>query len=155
MKMTQPAKPTPNQDDLLADFTDRVLAEKTAALASSSDAELRGLEQTTLRLTQVFPKATVDDKTVRRMQADFKSRMRKANSSSRSVAWQSQRTRQRFGLALIAVAIIVAVFLITPFVISGNGSLTASAGLQNESLVGLLIVLAGVLLFIFWLGRRK
>ena len=53
--MTQPDKPNKTPDDLLADFTDRVMDGKTAILASSSDTELRGLEETVMRLNQAFP----------------------------------------------------------------------------------------------------
>jgi hypothetical protein len=153
MKMTQSTKPTPTQDDLLADFTDRVLDGKTAALASADD-ELRALEDATLRISRVFPKTALDDRKVRSMQADFKKRLRKASSSSTSF-WSSQRARQGFGLALAVIAVIAAVFLITPLILTGGGELTASAGVRNPGFLGLSIILVGILLFAFWQGRRK
>jgi hypothetical protein len=153
MKMTQSMKPSPTQDDQLADFTDRVLDGKTAALASS-DAELRALEDTTLRMSRVFPPAGLDERKVRSMQADFKKRLRKADAASTSF-WSSPRTRQRFGLALAVIAVIAAVFLITPFLVSGGGDLTASAGTRTPGILGLSIILVGILLFAFWQGRRK
>lgn len=153
MKMSQPNLNKPNPDDLLADFTDRVLDGKTSALASSADAELRGLEETILRLNQAFPQEAPDEKTLRRLQADFKVRARKAAPSSKP-AWQSQRSRQRFVLVFAAAAILAIIFIALPLLTLGNGSTQATAGLQPGSAI-LLIAAGCIIAFLVWQGRRK
>jgi hypothetical protein len=153
MKMTQSTKPNQTPEDLLADFTDRVLDGKTAVLASSSDDELRQLEETVMRVHQASPKEALEEKTIKRMQADFKSRARKAGSSSRT-GWQSQQSRQRIALAFAAIAILAAIFLVIPFLTSGNGGVQGTAGLQTQGTL-LLIAFGCVVVLLIWLGRRK
>lgn len=152
--MTQPDKPIQTPDDLLADFTDRVMDGKITAIASSSDQELRGLEETVMRFKRAFPTEPLDEKKLERMQADFKTRIRKESLISSRPAWQSRQFRQRFVLAFAAIAILVAIFMITPFLTSGIGDVQGTAGLQSQSIV-LLAILGGVIVLVFWLGRRK
>lgn len=153
MKMTQSNKPTQTPDDLLADFTDRVLDGKTAVLASSADDELRGLEETVMRLNRALPHESPDEATLKRLQADFRSRARSANRSSRP-AWQSQQSRRRLILAFTAIVILAAIFIGIPFLLSGSGSVQGAAGLQSQSILTLVAVGCVIVLFI-WLGRRK
>jgi len=153
MKMTQPDKPNKTPDDLLADFTDRVMDGKTAILASSSDTELRGLEETVMRLNQAFPQEPLGEKTVKHLQADLKSRIRKANTPTRP-AWQSRQSRQRFTLVFAVIVILAAIFITIPFLTSGTGDVQGTAGFQPQS-IALLAVLGGVIVLAFWLGRRK
>ncbi len=153
MKMSQPTQTNPNPDDLLADFTDRVLDGKTSVLASPEEEELRALEQTILRLHQAVPKSSLDEKTFKRMQADFKVRARKAGSSSKP-AWQSQTTRQRLVLAFAAIVVVVAIFISLPFLTSNPGSVQGTAGVEAQGII-LLAAAVCIVVLIFWLGRRK
>ncbi len=151
--MTEPKQPTKNPDDLLADFTDRVLDGKTAVLASSADDELRGLEETIMRLNQVLPHKAPDEATLKRLQADFTSRARSAGRSSRPV-WQSRQSRQRLILAFTAIVILVAIFIGIPFLLSGSGNIQATAGLQPQSILAL-VAIGGTVVLLIWLGHRK
>lgn len=151
--MTQPDKTTKTPDELLADFTDRVMDGKTSVLASPSDNELRGLEETVMRLNRAFPKEPLDEKTVKRLQADLKTRIRKANSASRP-AWQSRQSRQRFVMTFAVIAILAAIFITIPFLTSGPGDVQGTAGFQPQS-IALLAVLGCIIVLAFWLGRRK
>jgi hypothetical protein len=153
MKMTQPENPMNNLDDQLADFTDRVMDGKTALLASSSDDDLRGIEETVMRLNRAFPQEKLDERTIRRMQADFKTRVRKSNSTSRPI-WQSRQFRQRFTLAFAAITILAAIFIITPFITAGTGNIQGTAG-EHPGNIALLAILGCVFILILWLGRRK
>lgn len=149
--MTQPTKPNRKTDELLADFTDRVLEGKTAVLASS-DEELRGLEDVVVRLQQDLPQGAVDEKVRQRMTKDFKTRAR-IQTRSRST-WRSRQSRQRLILAFVAVAILAGVFLLIPFLTSSSGNVQATAGFQTPGL----LLLAGVVIVIgvvVWLARRK
>ena len=151
--MTQPEKPNKTRDDLLADFTDRILEGKTAVLASSSDDELRGIEETVIRLNRAFAKEPLDEKTLKRLQADLKSRIRKANSIARPV-WQSRQSRQRLALVYAAIVILAAIFITTTFLTSGTGDIQGTAGFQPQN-IALLTILGCVIVLAFWLGRRK
>jgi hypothetical protein len=154
--MTKSVKPAKNQVEALADFTDHVLNGKASTLhASDSDEELLGLEETALRLNLAFPQQAMDEKTIKRMQADFKMRRQKINASSHPVFWWSQQNRQRLVLAVAIVAIILAVFLILPFFASGSGNTQASAGLHPQNIGLLAFLIGGVVLLAIWLGRRK
>ena len=153
MKMSQPNSTKPNPDDLLADFADRVLDGKTSVLASPADGELRGLEETILRLNQAFPQQALEEKTLNRLQANFKVRARRAGSSSKPV-WQSQQSRQRLILVFAAIAILAVIFIALPFLTIGNGSAQATAGLQPGG-AALLIAAGCIIAFLVWQGRRK
>ena len=153
MKMTQSTKPTPNPDDLLADFTDRVLDGKTAVVASATDNELRSLEETVMRLHQGLPKGALNEQELRRMQADFKTRARRASMSSRP-DWQSQQSRPWIIPAFAAIAIFAAIFILMPFLTTGSGEVQGTAGFQPQGAF-LLLGVGGAIVLLIWLGRRK
>jgi len=64
------------QDNELADFVDRLLDGKKTP-ASTSDAELVGLEKTLLRLNDAFPPEELDEAKSRQMLTRLKARMRR------------------------------------------------------------------------------
>jgi len=142
-----------NQDDLLSEFTDRLLGGKTADPAASPDTELRGLEETVLQLNRAFPRDALDASSARRLQSDFQARVRKENREQRP-AWRSRQSRQRFGLLFAAIAIVIIVLVITPLLPVDNGSILGTAGTQIKG-IGLAVVLGALLLLALWLARRK
>ena len=152
--MTNIKKQTPSLDDLLADFTDRALDEKNTIVASSADEELSGLEETILRLQRVLPQEAPDKATLNRLQADFRSRARSADRSSRS-AWQSRQSRQRWSLAFIAIAVVIAIFFAIPLSLVDGGNVQATAGLQPQGVISILIAGAGIIAVFIWLRRRQ
>ena len=143
--MTKSIKVTKDLDDELAEFTDRILSGKASAPISSSDKEMLRLEETVLRLNQSISRQTLDERTTKRLLADFNIR-RRSVKQTRPVVWWSWQTRQRFGLALAAVILLVAGILIVPSLPSGNG-IPASAGLHPLG-VGLPVLLVGVVLLL-------
>ncbi len=151
--MTEQNKSTPTMDDRLADFTDRALDGKTTVLASGTDRELRELENTVMRINRAFPKEALDEKTLKRMQADFKSRARKASAPSRPI-WQSQQSRQRFVLAFAMIAILAAIFVSLPFLNTGNGEIQGTAGINAGGTL-LLVAIGCVIAILIWLRLRK
>ena len=147
--MNESKKTNRTPDDALADFTDQILAGKTSVPA---DAELRGLEETILRLKQALPPDTLDEKTARRMQANFKARVRKSDSQTLPV-WQFVRPRQRLAFAFAAVAL-VALLIVFPFLTPIGEPVEGTAGLQPQYV----ILLAGalcVIALLLWTRRRK
>jgi hypothetical protein len=153
MKMTSPSKATKTMEDQLADFTDRVLEGKTSVIASVADVELRDLEETVLLINRTAPQGTVDEKILRRMQADHILRTRRTSASGQPI-WKSQRSRQQAILVVAAIAVLGGILLALPFLTSGNGSMAGTAGLQPQNALPF-IILAGVIFLIIWLARRK
>jgi hypothetical protein len=152
--MTRSRKQTAQyQDDQLAEFTDRLLEGKADEVASSTDPELRGLEETVLRLKRAFPKGVLDASSARRLQSDFQARVRKENREQQP-AWRSRQSRQRLGLVLAGIAIVIVVLVITPLLPVDNGSILGTAGTQLPG-IGLAIVLGALLLLALWQARRK
>ncbi len=149
MSEPNPTQPTP--DDSLADFADRVLAGKTSAPDSSSDTELRGLEETILRLQQTLPQGDPDEKTLRHLQANFRARVRKADSPT-IPAWQFLRPRRNMALAFAAILAILVIAL--PFLPIDNGPLPGTAGRQAQDIL-LLAGIACVAILLIWARRRK
>lgn len=150
--MSQPNQTNPAPDDLLADFTDRVLDGKTSIPASSPDSELRGLEEMVLRLQQSLPQKALDEKTLKRMQADFKVRTRKAGSSSVPF-WQFLQPRQRLVLAF-AGAVLAALLIVFPFLTSITVPVEGTAGVQPQAIL-LLIGISCVVALLIWARRHK
>ena len=152
MKMTEPNQNNSTPDDRLADFTDRVLDGKASVPASPAEDELRGLEETVLRLKQTLPRETPDEKALRRMQANFEARVRKADSPT-IPTWQFLRPRQRLVLTFATVAL-VALLIAFPFLPLTNEPVQGTAGIQAERM----ILLAGsvcVVILLLWARRRK
>lgn len=149
--MSRPNQPQPTPDDSLADFTDRVLAGESLP-ASAEDVELRGLEETVLRLKQSLPQQALDERVLKRLQANFKVRVRKATSSDSSI-WQSLRLRQRLTLAFVGVAL-AAILIAVPFLPVPNGSIEGTAGLQPREI----LLLGGILcvtILLIWVRRQR
>jgi hypothetical protein len=150
MKMSEPNQTKPTPDDLLADFTDRVLDGKTSVPASPPNSELRGLEETVLRLKQTLSQEVPDLKKLRHMQANFRTRVRKADSPT-IPAWQFLRPHRNLALAFtVALAILLIAF---PFLLLKNGPVQGTAGFEPR----VAILLAGVvcvIVLLIW-ARRK
>ncbi len=151
MKMSEPNPTNPTPDDLLADFTDRVLDEETP-VASSTDAELRGLEETVLRLKRSLPQKALDEKILRHLQVNFKTRIRKVDSPLIST-WQFLRPRQRLVLAFASVAL-VALLIAFPFLPFNSGSIEGTAGIQAQGVI-LVVGIVCVVALLVWARRHK
>ncbi len=149
--MSQPNQPDPSPDDLLADFTDRVLNGETSVPASPADAELRGLKETILRLKRSLPREAPDEKFLKRMQADFKVRTRKINSTSS--VWQLLQPRQRLTLAFVGI-VLATILIAFPFLPVTNHPIQGTAGLQPRDLI-LLAGIVCVIVLLIWVRRRR
>jgi hypothetical protein len=152
MHMSQPDPTHSSPDDLLADFTDRVLDGETSLSTSLSDAETRRLEETILHLKRTLPREAPDEKLLKRMQADFKARVRKAEPSPSSV-WQLLRPRQRLVLAFAGLAL-AAILVMFPFLPLSTDPIDGTAGLQPAGVI-LLVGVVSVVLLLLWVRRHK
>ena len=153
--MTKPVNSVKNLDDALVDFTNQSLDKNvpTEPMLDSSNEELHTLEETVMMLNRAFPRQSLSEQTIKRMQADFKVRKAKIDYTPRKVFWKSQQTVQRFGLAL-AVIVILSILLVASFITGGSNSVQASAGLHPQS-IGLLVLAGGILFLAIWIGIRK
>ncbi len=149
MKMSEPNQTQLTPDDLLADFTDRILDGQASVPAS--DPELRGLEETVLRLKQSLPREAPDEKTLKHLQANFRARVRQADSPT-IPTWQVWRPRQRLVLAFaVALAILLIAF---PFLPLDNGPVQGTAGFQSQVVI-LLVGVVCVVALLLWTRRHK
>jgi hypothetical protein len=152
MTMSESKQTNPTPDDLLADFTDRVLEGKNSEPVSPADAELRGLEETVLRLQQALPQEALDEKKLRWMQANFHARVRKADSPTIPL-WQFPRPRQRLALVFAAVAL-AALLIAVPFLQFTSQPTPGTAGFQTQAVL-LLVGVVCVAALLIWARRRK
>jgi hypothetical protein len=151
-------KPTTRTNDVsieerLARFTDRARTRNITQAEPNVGAELQVLEDTVLRLSRAFPAASMDEVTVRRMQANLHSRTQL--KGRRSVPrWQSGQSRQRMVFAFAAVVAAVCLAVLAPFLTGSSTSGTASAISPNQVALGASLLAAAVLLGLF-IRRRK
>ena len=150
------------QDERLADFTDRVLQGQLKGTESSADEELRGLEETILRLHQAIPPGSLDEAGIKQMQVRLNARIRREGRLRApsfwekwfGADWRASLPRPQYGMAFAAIAMIVLVALLIPSLVTGGIPTTATALTPSQD-IALIVALAGIILFIFWVSRRK
>jgi hypothetical protein len=149
--------PTPNQDDSLADFADRARMDDSAKLEFSADEELRGLEETLLRLNRAFPREAMNEDTVKRMQADFGIRKRRqaAQEQAGRQTWLSSLFQSPVAMAVAAFIVIGVLAFLAPSLTAIGSSTSGTAGAQTRPLGFMLILGVIVILLTLWSGRRK
>jgi uncharacterized protein (TIGR03382 family) len=158
-------------DEQFADFTDKILAEETANeidATFSPDPELRALEQTALRLKNAFGKDDPNEAVIHRMHQNITMQWQQQQSKeiepiwkkwklalhSPGQKWQSQRSRQRWSMA-ISLAVLFALMLVSvPLV---KGVIPDQPAASGHSLnAGILAAFGGlVLLAILYFRRRQ
>jgi len=156
--MTTPSgNPTPNQDDSLADFVDRVRSDGSAKLELSADEELRGLEETLLRLNRAFPREAMNEETVKRMQANFGIRKRRqaAQEQAGRQTWLNSIFQSPVAQAVAAFVVIGALAFLAPSLTAIGSSTSGTAGTQTQPIGYLIIPGVIIILLAFWLVRRK
>jgi len=147
-----------DQDNRLADFTDRVLSGQADQAESNADPELRQLEETVLRLNRTLPQSSLSDADVKQMWVRLNARARREAHKEEVPFWKKwflpNQVRPQFGMALGFVALLVLMAVVIPSFTTGNGSTIGTALTSSQGLATVL-VLAGVILLIFWFMRRK
>ncbi len=151
--MTNRAEPTRDPDTELADLADKLLKGEAVDLPPESENDLRPLEETVRRLHRAFPPDWPDEKTRDRLEGEFRQRTRQGQQSAARTGWLSNQGRQRLVVAFAAVLILLVIAL--PILLPGTTGNLQGAALSGLQDVVLLIVFAGVLIFLIWQGRRK
>jgi hypothetical protein len=146
--------PSPTLDDRLADFADRALVGTAKQPDPHAEDDLRDLEQVVLRLQQAALDRPLSEADIRRMQARFNARVRRAQTQPFWKAWFGGGQPQvRF--ALTGLAVLAAILLLVPFMNLEGQSVTGAAGVAPQSRVILTAAVVLVAGFLFWLSRRK
>lgn len=150
------SNPTPNQDDQLADFADRVRDSKPVHTDSIPDDELRGLEDMILRLDHAFPKEPMNEEVAKRMQADFSIRKRRQEAQEQAgrQTWLSALFQSPVALAVATFVVVGALMLLTPTITSGGDSVSGAAGSQAQS-IGILVIVLGLAILLVFFSRHK
>jgi len=146
----------PNQDDQLADFTDRILADKSDQADPEANEELRRLEETILRLKRAIPPAQLDAASIRQMQARLNARLKQESLQKEPSFWQNLfgRNLSRLFFTLPAVVILALAILAAPFLTVNGSSIAATATIPPQSAM-LIIVPAGTIIVILWIKYRR
>ncbi len=152
--MEQPEKhPNSKQDERLAVFADQVLAGNVEQTASNADDELLGLEETILRLNRTFPPAPLEDASVKQMYVRLKARIRREELLEKPSVWKKWEFSPQLGLASAVLVVLVVLVVSTPSITPSGSSTTGAA--SNPVNYFIAVGLAGMLLVIFWIIRRK
>lgn len=148
----------PNQDERLADFTDRVLKGQVDQAESNADPQLRQLEETVLRINRTLPQGSLSDSDVKQMWVRLNARARREAQKEEVSFWKRwflpNQVRPQFGMALGFVTMLVLLAVIIPAFSTEGGSTIGTALTSSQDLTTIL-VLVGVIFLIFWFMRRK
>lgn len=156
--MYQQNEPT-KKDNELAEFTDRMLQGRTDRAASSSDQELLSLEKTILRLADAFPQEALEDAKAKQMLVRLKARMRREEEeqAAKPSFWKRLfdfQSNPQVGLLIAVAAVVMLVFVSLPAVQQPPGTSISGTALSGTSLFTV-VGLAGVLIVLYWISRRK
>jgi hypothetical protein len=157
-------------DDQFADFTDKILDEETVNEMDtpfSPDPELRALEQTALRLKTAFGKDGPSEATIHRMRQNIMMQWQQQQSKenepiwkkwklalhSPGRKWQSQRSRQRWSMA-VSLAVLFALMLVSFPLLKGLPPDQPAASGHSLN-AGILVAFGGLVLLAILYFRRK
>jgi hypothetical protein len=167
--MNKPQNDNRTIEDQLANFTDRIL-ERTAEEDKNSfsrDPELLALQQTALRMKNAFQEDGPSEAAIQRMRQNILLQWKQQESKAGDPfwkkflslrkppgqKWQSQRTRQRWNVA-ISLATVAALMLISiPLLNKVDFDQPAASG-QNLN-AGVLVAAGALVLLAIWFFRRK
>jgi hypothetical protein len=154
---TQPGNPISKHDDLLADFADHLRKDDPAELEFSADEELRGLEETLLRLNRAFPRETMSREMVKRMQADFGIRKRRLAVQERAgrQTWWRSLFQSPVALAIATFVVIGVLAFLAPSLTVIGPSTSGTAGIQARPIGFMLTLGVIIIILVLWAGRRK
>lgn len=149
--------PIKNQNDQLADFADRARMDVSMESDPNADQELRGLEETLVRLNRAFPREAMNENTIKRMQADFGIRRRRQETQERASrqTWLSSLFQSPVALALVTFVVVGVLIILSPSLTSLGTSTSGAAGAQNQPVGFLVIIGVALIFFALWIMRRK
>lgn len=153
-----------SQDEELSEFTDRVLKGQMKHTASASNEELRGLEETILRLHNNMPSSSLEESTKKQMLVRLNARIRREKelpqkrslwASLFNMEWMRSPSRLQFAGAIGVIALIITAVVYSSGLMETDGATTIGTALSGSNSFILPIVLLGLIVLILWLKRRK
>jgi hypothetical protein len=149
-------------DEQLADYTDNILDDKTGEMEENPtalDPELQSLEKTALRLKNAFHDDDPSEEVIQRMRKNIAVKWQQQQSREKQPfwkkwlpfgrKWQSQRSRQRFRMA-VSLGILLAILFAGVYFLNGSGSDQPATSGQN--LNASLVFIVGGLIILFYLN---
>ena len=150
-----------SQDEELSDFTDHVIRGQMKNIAADSNEELRGLEETILRLHSNMPSTSLEESTKKQMLVRLNARIRREKEQYKKKSfWESfgklqAPSRLQFTVVLGVIAILVVTMIISPILGNSGSSTTVGTALNSNSNIFVAIGLIAVIIGIIWSVRRK
>ena len=153
-----------SQDEELSDFTDRVLKGQMKQTTSNSNEELRGLEETILRLHSNMPSSALEESTKKQMLVRLNARIRREKEQPQkksfwtflfNTEWLGNQSRSQFVAAMGVLAILIVTVILSPGLAGLGGSSTTGSALSGSSSFILPAVLLGLIVLILWLRNKK
>jgi hypothetical protein len=149
-----------SQDDELSEFTDRVLKGQMKHTASDSDEEMRGLEETILRLHNNMPSSSLEESTKKQMLVRLNARIRREKEQPQKMSfWASifntTRSQPKFTLAIGILAIFITAVILSPTLGVGDPSTTIGTAFNSNFSVFIILGLMVVVIGVLWSVRRK
>lgn len=145
-----------SQDEELSEFTDRVLKGQMNHTVSNSDEELRGLEETILRLHNNMPSSSLEESTKKQMLVRLKARIRREKEQPQKTSfWASLFNTPKLSLAVGILAILITAVILSPTLGIGDPSTTIGTAFNSNFSIFIILGLVAVVIGIFWSVRRK
>lgn len=154
------------QDEQLGEFTDRVLKGQMKNSASDSNEELRGLEETVLRLHNSMPApASLEESEKKKMYVRLNARIRRESekevqkksfwSSLFSAKWMNSQSRPQIGMAIGVFAVLIVAAVISPALGYLSPSTATGTALTRPQNITLAFVLIGLMAIALLIKRKK
>jgi hypothetical protein len=148
------------QDEELSDFADRVLKGQMKHSASNSDEEMRGLEETILRLHNNMPSPSLEESTKKQMLVRLNARIRREKAQPQKMSFlaslfNTPRPQPKFALAIGILAILITAVILSPTLGIGDPSTTIGTAFNSNSSIFIVLGLVVVVIGVLWSVRRK
>jgi hypothetical protein len=148
-------------DEKLSAFADQVLNQQMDKPASAPTDDLRGLEETILRLHNSISNTELEEAAKKQMLVRLNARLRREQAQGKKSFWQKifdtewthTQSRMQFVAAVGVIATLAAIAILTPG--PANGSSNIGTAFNISQSIWAPIVLVGLIVFILWIKRKK
>ena len=147
-----------SQDEELIDFTDRVLKGQMKNIASDANEELKGLEETILRLHNSMPSSSLEESKKKQMLVRLNARIRREKEQPEKKSfWASLRdqARPQLALGMGMIALLIVAVVISPTLGVDGSPTTVGTALTASRNILLPAILLGLIAIILWAKRKK
>jgi hypothetical protein len=148
-------------DEELSDFADHVLKGQMKNTASDSNEELRGLEETILRLHNNMASSALEESTKKQMLVRLNARIRREKEQvKKKPFWtffkeSGPQFNSQFLVVFGVIALLIVTMVISPLLENGGSSTTVGTALNSNSNIFISVGLVAIIIGILWYMRRK